>query len=149
VRTDQSRPGLFFRRERLARYRYAEPSIVDTVARPTLVLATSGGPAPHPHFFAGQVKSPRLIAELLTAVHLVVNSRFFTPPNALARMIAVIACGSAREAARAISDDDRVFAALERHKARRAGGAAGGDRTHLLTSPVAQLSETRFAATKD
>lgn len=70
-------------------YRYAESSVVDTSASPRLVLATSGGPALHPHFFEGRVKSPRLIAELLTAVHIVVGSRFFTPPSMLARILAL------------------------------------------------------------
>ncbi len=43
----------------------------------------------HPHFFEGQLKAPRLSAELLSAIHIIVGSRFFTPANTLARLIAL------------------------------------------------------------
>ncbi len=53
-------------------------------------LATSdAGGESHPYFFDGRVREPRLVAELLTAVHLVVGSRFFTPANTLAKLLAL------------------------------------------------------------
>ncbi|RSZ29963.1 MULTISPECIES: SWIM zinc finger family protein [unclassified Variovorax] len=75
-------------------YRYAHASAaLAEPSGPRLSLATSspqtdGGTA-HPHFFEGQLLQPRLCAELLSAVHLVVGSRFFTPANSVARAIAL------------------------------------------------------------
>lgn len=67
-------------------------------ARPRLALATSSnGVDAHPYFFEGRLRQPRLVAELLTAVHLIVGSRFFTPANSVAWAIAladpVVTCG--------------------------------------------------------
>ena len=74
-------------------YRYARPSMLDPSGTPRLSLATSSpdaqGTAAHPHFFEGRLLQPRLYAELLSAVHLVVGSRFFTPANSVARAIAL------------------------------------------------------------
>jgi hypothetical protein len=44
----------------------------------------------HPYFFEGRVREPRLVSELLTSVHLVVGSRFFTPANTVAKLIALL-----------------------------------------------------------
>jgi hypothetical protein len=73
-------------------YRYAHASAaVAEPAGPRLSLATSSpqadGTTSHPHFFEGRLLQPRLYAELLSAVHLVVGSRFFTPANSVARAI--------------------------------------------------------------
>ncbi|HEY8876177.1 MAG TPA: SWIM zinc finger family protein [Roseateles sp.] len=73
-------------------YRYPRESFLsDDAARPRLALATAlaaaGGPAPH--FFEGRLLQPRRTAELLTALHLVVAARFFTPANSIARAIAL------------------------------------------------------------
>jgi hypothetical protein len=71
-------------------YRYAHPSFLATDGRPRLTLATSAAPdSPPPSFFEGRMHAPRMVAELLTAVHLVVGARFFTPPNSVARAIAL------------------------------------------------------------
>lgn len=71
-------------------YRYAEPSAVDLHAAPQLRLATSSpGAVEHPHFFEGHLHQPHLAAQLLSAVHLLVGSRFFTPPNTMAKAIAL------------------------------------------------------------
>lgn len=71
-------------------YRYAEPSAVNLQAEPRLRLATaSPGEVAHPHFFEGRLLQPHLAAQLLSAVHLVVGSRFFTPPNTLAKAVAL------------------------------------------------------------
>lgn len=75
-------------------YRYAHASAtLAGPAGPRLSLATSSpladGGAAHPHFFEGRLLQPRLCAELLSAVHLVVGSRFFTPANSVARAIAL------------------------------------------------------------
>lgn len=71
-------------------YRYPHPSFVSEAARPRLALSTalpSGEAAPR--FFEGRMLAPRQVAELLTAVHLVVGSRFFTPANTVAKAIAM------------------------------------------------------------
>lgn len=70
-------------------YRYLAPSSFGSDGRQHLQLATSGPADTHPYFFEGELKSPRLSAELLTAIHLIVGSRFFTPANSLARLIAL------------------------------------------------------------
>ncbi len=71
-------------------YSYRTASTLVDDVRPHLALATSSpGAQSHPYFFEGQVKSPRLVAELLTTVHRVVGSRFFTPANTLAKLIAL------------------------------------------------------------
>jgi len=68
-------------------YRYAAPSAVDP-AQARLTLATSSpGVTAHPHFFAGKLLSPRPAAEMLTAVHRIVGSRFFTPANTVQRQV--------------------------------------------------------------
>ena len=79
-------------------YRYARPSALEVGAAPRLTLETSGDAnAPAPHFFDGHLREPHLVARLLTAVHLVVGSRFHTPANSLERAIAladpVVTCG--------------------------------------------------------
>lgn len=70
-------------------YCYTAHSQLSDEARPCLRLATSSAGGLHPHFFEGQLKAPRLSADLLGAVHLIVGSRFFTPANTLARLIAL------------------------------------------------------------
>ncbi|HEX5688036.1 MAG TPA: SWIM zinc finger family protein [Ideonella sp.] len=71
-------------------YRYAHPSFVVAGARPRLTLATSISEAgAGAHFFEGQMLAPRLVGELLSAVHLVVGSRFFTPANTVSRILAL------------------------------------------------------------
>ena len=67
-------------------YRYASPSTVTGTGSPHLVLATSSA-TEQPHFFEGRLLQPRLCAELLTAVHLIVGSRFFMPANSLAKAL--------------------------------------------------------------
>ena len=71
-------------------FRYAHPSFVSEAARPRLTLSTAlpEGGSP-PRFFEGHIRAPRQVAELLTAVHLVVGSRFFTPANTVAKAIAL------------------------------------------------------------
>ncbi|MBN1664084.1 MAG: SWIM zinc finger family protein [Deltaproteobacteria bacterium] len=69
-------------------YQYIAPSSVSLKGSPRLVLATSSpGIERHPYFFEGQLRYPRLCAELLTAVHRVVGSRFFIPANTLAHIL--------------------------------------------------------------
>src|SRR5690606_21302576 len=71
-------------------YRYAQPSALRDGAVPRLSLETSSAPdGLQPHFFEGNIREPRLVAQLLTAVHLLVGSRFHTPPNTVARAIAL------------------------------------------------------------
>lgn len=72
-------------------YRYPRESFLSDGIHPRLMLATTmasdGGAAPH--FFEGRLLQPRRAAELLTALHLVVGARFFTPANSIARAIAL------------------------------------------------------------
>lgn len=67
-------------------YRYAYASSLSGAGRPRLTLATSNA-AERPHFFEGRLLQPRLCADLLTAVHLIVGSRFFLPANSLAKAL--------------------------------------------------------------
>jgi hypothetical protein len=69
-------------------YQYLHPSRVTEGARPKLSLATSDPSGrKHPYFFEGRVLQPRLTANLLAAVHLVVGSKFFTPANTVQKLI--------------------------------------------------------------
>jgi SWIM zinc finger len=70
-------------------YRYHGASAIAERGLPHLALVT-GSPvgAASPYFFEGRVRQPRLVADALTAVHLIVGARFFTPPNMLAKRIA-------------------------------------------------------------
>lgn len=71
-------------------YRYAVPSSFTEDGRPKLSLATAdAGGAAHPYFFEGRLARPRLIADLLSAVHSIVTARFFTPANSVAKAIAL------------------------------------------------------------
>ncbi|HKX41392.1 MAG TPA: hypothetical protein VJO99_09565, partial [Burkholderiaceae bacterium] len=71
-------------------YRYAHPSFFAADSGPRLTLATSASPGSSPpSFFEGRLHAPRVVADMLTAVHLVVGARFFTPPNSVARAIAL------------------------------------------------------------
>ncbi|MFZ6718812.1 SWIM zinc finger family protein [Undibacterium sp. Ji49W] len=70
-------------------YHYLQASALTDEVGARLQLATSSpvdnAAIAHPHFFEGSLKQPRLSAELLTAVHIIVGSRFFTPANTLAK----------------------------------------------------------------
>ncbi|OYU44807.1 MAG: hypothetical protein CFE44_10940 [Burkholderiales bacterium PBB4] len=71
-------------------YRYAQPSSLQQSAGAVLRLATSSpGSLAHPHFFEGRLHRPQLAAQLLSAVHLLVGSRFFTPANSVALAVAL------------------------------------------------------------
>ena len=71
-------------------FRYAEASVCSDTGKPRLRLATAeSGAAVHPYFFEGRLTNPRLAANLLTAVHLIVGSRFFIPANSVAKAVAL------------------------------------------------------------
>ena len=71
-------------------YRYAEPSRLDFSTGAQLTLATSSpGALANPYFFDGVLHQPQLAAQLLSAVHLLVGSRFFTPANSVSLAIAL------------------------------------------------------------
>lgn len=71
-------------------YRYVETSSVAVAEGARLKLATSSlGSNPNPHFFEGALLQPLLAAQLLSAVHLLVGSRFFTPANSVGLAIAL------------------------------------------------------------
>lgn len=71
-------------------YRYQHASYVSEGPAPKLHLATVDATAGrHPYFFGGRVRQPALVAQLLTAVHIIVGSRFFVPANTLARTLAL------------------------------------------------------------
>lgn len=63
-------------------YRYAGAS---TLTSSGLHLVTDSVASGSTTFFEGRLRHPRLTADLLTAVALVVGSRFYLPPNATAR----------------------------------------------------------------
>ena len=71
-------------------YRYAEASSLAFAGGTRLKLATSSpGAVPNPHFFDGALHRPQLAAQLLSAVHLLVGSRFFTPANSVGLAVAL------------------------------------------------------------
>src|SRR4051812_28429310 len=70
-------------------YRYAVPSTLTLSGAPRLSLATAENAGAYPYFFEGAIRQPRLVADLLTGVHLVFGSRFFTPANSVAKAIAL------------------------------------------------------------
>lgn len=71
-------------------YRYVQPSVLDFGGGARIRLATSSpGSNPHPHFFEGVLHEPQLSAQLLSAVHLLVGSRFFTPANSVGLAISL------------------------------------------------------------
>jgi len=74
----------------LQTYRYATPSSLSGDKCPRLVLSTAvPSDGPPPRFFQGRMLEPARVAQILTAVHLVVGSRFFTPANSVAKAIAL------------------------------------------------------------
>ena len=69
-------------------YRYAFPShLEEKRKREQLQIATSGGVADFPYFFQGQLKHPRVTAQLLRVLSKVVGSRFHIPPAMLQKII--------------------------------------------------------------
>src|SRR5262245_23262727 len=70
-------------------YHYAFASDVLEGAKGEQVrLATSGGKARFPYFFQGQLKHPRLTAQLLRALSNTVATRFHIPAAMLKRILA-------------------------------------------------------------
>lgn len=69
-------------------YRYAFAShFVEQRNREQLRLATSGGAGNFPYFFQGQLKHPRVTAQLLRVLSKVVGTRFHIPPAMLAKIL--------------------------------------------------------------
>ncbi|HYG34936.1 MAG TPA: SWIM zinc finger family protein [Clostridia bacterium] len=70
-------------------YRYAFVSeLVERGKGERLQLATSGGRSEFPYFFQGQLKHPRLTAQLLRTLLKVVTSRFHIPAAMLQKILA-------------------------------------------------------------
>ncbi|MFZ6761017.1 SWIM zinc finger family protein [Undibacterium sp. Ji50W] len=68
-------------------YRYLAPSMLSGDEKPKLALSTSNSQAvPHPYFFEGRLKSPRLSANLLITLYSIIGTRFFTAINTLKSM---------------------------------------------------------------
>ncbi len=68
-------------------YPYAS-QIVGSADSSLLQLATSRSGQSFPYFFEGKVTRPRTAAQLLIALARVVSTRYYMPPNMLARVIA-------------------------------------------------------------
>ena len=69
-------------------YRYAFASdLVERDKGERLQLATSGGHSEFPYFFQGQLKHPRLTAQLLRTLSKVVSSRFHIPAAMLKKIL--------------------------------------------------------------
>src|SRR5215470_16132323 len=62
-------------------YRYAFPSRVEPSGRgaPRLSLATCNADHAHPYFFAGRLRQPRMVGEMLYVLSDVVRTHFFLP----------------------------------------------------------------------
>lgn len=69
-------------------YRYPSELRPESSQKRQLHLATSGGAAPNPHFFAGQFRSPKQSADLLIALSAISRTRFFSPGLIRERMLA-------------------------------------------------------------
>jgi hypothetical protein len=70
-------------------YRYAFASeLLEKNKGERLQLATSGGRSEFPYFFQGQLKHPRLTAQLLRTLSKVVTSRFHIPAAMLEKILA-------------------------------------------------------------
>jgi len=73
-------------------YQYLARSELRQGNTSSLHLATSNpgtDSSSHPHLYEGRFTAPRQAAALLSAVHLLVGSRFFTPANSVAKAIAL------------------------------------------------------------
>lgn len=69
-------------------YRYPyQSALVGEGDRRQLRLATSGGPAPNPRFFRGQLRHPVVASDLLLTLGDVARSRFHVPAAMLIRML--------------------------------------------------------------
>jgi len=133
-------------------YHYAEPSAVDLQAAPRLRLATySPGAVEHPHFFEGRLHQPHLAAKLLSTVHLLVGSRFFTPPNTLAKTVAladpVVTAGAGMLRLEAFSACCSTYIRVDLEPAAYAGNVVGKGTTNVdFNAPMrAALARVRDA----
>lgn len=134
-------------------YRYAEPSSVDRAgAAPHLRLATSSpAEVPHPHFFEGRLHQPQLAAQLLSAVHLLVGSRFFTPANSVDKAVAladpVVTAGSGMLRLEGFSACCSNYIRVDMEPAAYAGDIVGKGTTNIdFNAPMrAALAQVRDA----
>ncbi len=134
-------------------YRYAEPSSVDRAgAAPHLRLATSSpADVPHPHFFEGRLHQPQLAAQLLSAVHLLVGSRFFTPANSVAKAVAladpVVTVGSGMLRLEGFSACCSTYIRVDMEPGAYAGNIVGKGTTNIdFNAPMrAALAQVRDA----
>lgn len=70
-------------------YEYPFASHLDRAgSQPRLRLATSGTAATSPYFYKGALAAPRRTADLLLAVAATARTRYYVPPNMLARILA-------------------------------------------------------------
>lgn len=137
-------------------YRYAHPSFVEAGDRPKLVLATADarGEA-HPHFFEGRLLAPRLTAELLTTLQIVVGSRFFTPANSVALAIAladpVVTAGGGQLRFEGFSSCGSAYARVDLLPEAYDGEVVGKGTTNVdfnapMRAALAQVSDTQGLA---
>lgn len=68
-------------------YRYPSSSSLDEGRALSLSTFTPNALVENPYFFEGALEQPRLAAELLCAVHVLVGSRFFIPANTLRKIL--------------------------------------------------------------
>jgi SWIM zinc finger len=98
--------------DQLYRYRHASTSDEDG-----LRLATSGGPADHPHFFDGFVERPAIVAAALLTVAKVGRTRFYTPPGMVAAILRtadpLVTSDGARLRFESLSADCGVYTRLD------------------------------------
>lgn len=99
-------------------YRYRGRSELRAGASEQLLqLATSGGIAEHPYFFRGQVRQPRLTADLLRALLDIVRAQFHIPAAALAKIKAladpVVTCNDSRLRMEAFSGCASTYARVD------------------------------------
>ncbi len=69
-------------------YRFASTLLTEEPSKRQLRLATSGGAEKNPQFFSGRFKNPKQAADLLIALSAISRTRFFSPSELQARMLA-------------------------------------------------------------
>lgn len=137
-------------------YRYPYASFLSQDERPRLALATSDAAGlAHPHFFEGRLLAPRLAAELLTTVHIVVGSRFFTPANTLAKTLAladpVVTCGGGMLRFEGFSSCCSTYARVDLLPEAYEGDVVGKGTTNVdfnapMRAALAQVTDARGLA---
>jgi len=118
-----------------------------------LRLATSGGTEKNPYFFKGKLTHPRSTADLLLALSLISRTRFYTPPNMLARILAaadpVVTSGGERLRLEAFSVCCGVYARVDLMPEAIEGEFVGRGTTNVDFNPPMRAALARIRLSED